>query len=234
MWEKYENKINMLIIAHRGAGKPENSLEAAERAIKVGCDGVEIDIRRCADKIVCLHDATLERTTNLRGSLVLYPYSRLKNLVPSFDQLVKFVGKKTALHLHVKEDSTIKEIIKSLKRHRVKAEILTRSSDVAILARKHELPVRFSSHYEMTDFCKKFGIYAIDLTQRKNDEEVVKNLHRMGFKVTIFLRKNFKLFQYYKSIGIDAVTTDDTERCLRDLSRFGKESEKTLFDTEKY
>ena len=224
-----KNKTRILIIAHR-AGKPENSLEAVERAIDIGCDGIEIDVRKCADEVVCFHDTTLERTTNLRGSIRLYPYSRLKNLMPSFDQLVKFIGKRIALHIHVKEDFAIEEIIKSLKRNRMKAEILTRSCDVAILARKHKLPVRFNSHYKMTDFCKKFGIYAIDFTRRSESEEVVKNLHRIGFKVTVFFRKNFKLFQYFKSIGIDAVTTNDTERCLKDLGRFGKKSKKALFE----
>ncbi|MGA2011768.1 MAG: glycerophosphodiester phosphodiesterase [Solirubrobacteraceae bacterium] len=49
-----------LIVAHRGAwgAAPQNSLEAFERAIAIGCDAIEIDVRRTADdRVVVLHDA---------------------------------------------------------------------------------------------------------------------------------------------------------------------------------
>ena len=54
--------------AHRGARSlaPENSLPAIEKALEIGCDGVEVDIRSTKDgELVLLHDATLARTTNV-------------------------------------------------------------------------------------------------------------------------------------------------------------------------
>ena len=48
-----------LIIAHRGAWQsaPQNSLRAFETAIELGCDAVELDVRRTADgRLVVLHD----------------------------------------------------------------------------------------------------------------------------------------------------------------------------------
>jgi hypothetical protein len=52
------------IVAHRGAwrGAPENSLAAIERAIAVGANIVEIDIRKSADgELFVMHDDTLLR-----------------------------------------------------------------------------------------------------------------------------------------------------------------------------
>ncbi len=49
-----------LIFAHRGAWDqaPQNSLAAVHRAAELGCDGVEIDVRRTADgRLVVIHDA---------------------------------------------------------------------------------------------------------------------------------------------------------------------------------
>ena len=51
-----------LIVAHRGAWDqaPQNSLAAVRRAAALGCDGIEIDVRRTADgHMVVVHDARL-------------------------------------------------------------------------------------------------------------------------------------------------------------------------------
>ena len=45
------------VIAHRGASKlaQENTIEAFERAVEVGADGVELDVRRSADGVLVVH-----------------------------------------------------------------------------------------------------------------------------------------------------------------------------------
>jgi glycerophosphoryl diester phosphodiesterase len=57
------------LIAHRGASAyaPEHSIEAYRLAMKQGADFVEPDLQITRDGVlVCLHDTTLERTTNVR------------------------------------------------------------------------------------------------------------------------------------------------------------------------
>lgn len=56
------------IVAHRGAwhGAPENSLAAIENAIALGCDIVELDVRRSADgELFLMHDDTLQRMAGI-------------------------------------------------------------------------------------------------------------------------------------------------------------------------
>jgi glycerophosphoryl diester phosphodiesterase len=56
------------IVAHRGAwrGAPENSLAAIERAIAVGANIVELDIRKSADgELFIMHDDTLLRMAGI-------------------------------------------------------------------------------------------------------------------------------------------------------------------------
>lgn len=51
-----------LIIAHRGASaaEPENTVAAFRRAVAMGADGIELDVRRTADdRLVVHHDAVL-------------------------------------------------------------------------------------------------------------------------------------------------------------------------------
>lgn len=62
-----------ILVAHRGASAyaPEHTLESYRLALKQGADFVEQDLQITRDnQLVCLHDLTLERTTNVRD---LYP-----------------------------------------------------------------------------------------------------------------------------------------------------------------
>lgn len=58
----------MLKLGHRGApGYPqcfENTIQSFQRALWLGADGFELDVRRCKKELVVFHDKTLERATN--------------------------------------------------------------------------------------------------------------------------------------------------------------------------
>ncbi len=59
-----------LAIAHRTTmgHAPENTLLGIRTALDMGCDGVEIDVRLCADGVpVLIHDDDLGRTTDAHG-----------------------------------------------------------------------------------------------------------------------------------------------------------------------
>ncbi len=58
-----------ILVAHRGASAyaPEHTFESYQLALKQGADFVEQDLQISRDGIlVCLHDLTLERTTNVK------------------------------------------------------------------------------------------------------------------------------------------------------------------------
>ena len=60
------------MFAHRGGSAlaPENTLAAFDRGLKLGADGLELDVHLSRDGVVFVHhDRALERTTNLRGAL---------------------------------------------------------------------------------------------------------------------------------------------------------------------
>jgi glycerophosphoryl diester phosphodiesterase len=71
------------IIGHRGGGTlaPENTLAAIRKAAELGFDGVEFDVMLSSDGVPLLvHDETLERTTNGRGSVAATPFAELASL----------------------------------------------------------------------------------------------------------------------------------------------------------
>jgi glycerophosphoryl diester phosphodiesterase len=61
-----------LVFAHRGGSAlaPENTIEAFDNGLRLGADGLELDVHLSRDGSVMVHhDRTLERTTALRGPL---------------------------------------------------------------------------------------------------------------------------------------------------------------------
>ena len=71
------------IVAHRGFKKkyPENTLAAFQAAMDAGVTMVELDVTLTRDrKLVVIHDATLERTTNGYGPVNDYTLEELKHL----------------------------------------------------------------------------------------------------------------------------------------------------------
>ena len=71
------------IQAHRGAGKlaPENTLAAIRRGHAMGFRAIEIDARLTIDKVpVVIHDRTLERTTDGRGTVAETPAADIARL----------------------------------------------------------------------------------------------------------------------------------------------------------
>ena len=82
-----ENFGRVYICAHRAntwsgtwdkADCPENSIPAIERAIKVGMDMVELDVRRTKDGVLVLcHDAAIQSTTTGTGAIADLTYDQI-------------------------------------------------------------------------------------------------------------------------------------------------------------
>ena len=72
-----------LVIAHRTTmgHAPENTLLGIQKAMEMGCDGVEIDVRLCADGVpVLIHDDQLDRTTDGSGRVADASLSELAGI----------------------------------------------------------------------------------------------------------------------------------------------------------
>ncbi len=76
-------RLHPLVCAHRGCSgvAPENTMAAFEAAIAIGADFLELDVHRTADgEIVCMHDATVDRTTDGSGAIAEMTLAQLQAL----------------------------------------------------------------------------------------------------------------------------------------------------------
>lgn len=79
----------MLKIGHRRARayEPENTLRSFQRAIEIGVDAVELDVRKTKDnELVVIHNANVNKTTNGSGSVNELTLEEIKRLVIEKDE----------------------------------------------------------------------------------------------------------------------------------------------------
>lgn len=79
----YQIPGKTVITAHRGfsGSYPENTLTAFRKAVELGVDIVEFDVRETSDgRLIILHDATLDRTTDGTGTVDSHPWSEVSKL----------------------------------------------------------------------------------------------------------------------------------------------------------
>jgi glycerophosphoryl diester phosphodiesterase len=115
----------MLKIGHRGAGgyEPENTLRSFQRALELGVDMVEADVWLTKDKkIVIIHDATVNRTTNGRGKVSRLYLAEIKKLdagwgeqVPTLSELLTLIKNHCQLNIEVKTKKVADYLVKELK-----------------------------------------------------------------------------------------------------------------------
>ena len=81
------NRPKPYLMAHRGnrVACPENTLAAFRRALVDGADILETDLHLTADGVfVCIHDATVDRTTDGHGPVAEMTLAQVKSLSASY------------------------------------------------------------------------------------------------------------------------------------------------------
>jgi glycerophosphoryl diester phosphodiesterase len=111
----------MLKVGHRGARayEPENTLRSYKRALELGADAVELDVRQTKDnKIIVMHDADLKRVTNNETAVADLTLQEITALsldksekIPSFEEALEFLHGKTQVFVELKEAGTEQQVL---------------------------------------------------------------------------------------------------------------------------
>ncbi|MCL1673972.1 glycerophosphodiester phosphodiesterase family protein [Elizabethkingia meningoseptica] len=92
----------VMVVAHRADWReaPENSVWAVKKAIEKGINMVEIDLALTKDnKLVLMHDKTIDRTTTGKGQVSDYTLEEIRKL-----NLRDGLGSKTPMHIPTLEE----------------------------------------------------------------------------------------------------------------------------------
>ncbi len=104
------------MIGHRGAAAyaPENTMESFRRALELGAEAIELDVRRSADgEPVVFHDPTLDRTTDMSGPIGVHTAQALARADAGFrhtDDAGRFPFRGTGVRI-----PTLRQVIAGLR-----------------------------------------------------------------------------------------------------------------------
>lgn len=133
---------DVYVIAHRGAhqGIPENTLAAYARAIEIGADFVEIDLRTTKDgELVSIHDDTVDAyiTEGTRGRVRDLTLKQLKSLdigsrvdgqwkderIPTLDEILTLCRHEIGIYLDLK-DASIANVASRIEHHGMQRQVV--------------------------------------------------------------------------------------------------------------
>jgi glycerophosphoryl diester phosphodiesterase len=223
----------MLVLAHRGANRvePENTVAAMAAAVRLGADGVELDVHRSADgRLLVRHDAATSEGT--LGVLTLEQVRALLPEVPTLSEVLD-ACRGTLVNVEVKDpDPRAIEALVALLAERTAAhgadDVVVSSFDLATIDRVRasapDLPVGALSFGVEPDamlataVARGYAAVHPDVwTLLAHDADAfVARAHGEGVRVNVWTVNDVDQMVALRDAGADVAMTDDVA-----LYRFG-------------
>ena len=226
-------ETSVLKFGHRGAKGhvAENTLESIQKALKLGVDGIEIDVHRCASgELVVIHDFTLDRMTNGSGEVSKFTFRELKKLkttgnylIPTLSQVLALVNNQCLLNIELKGADTAKEAARIITFY-VDKKGWDYENFIVSSFQEELLETVFNINKNiplgvLTDtnidrsvaLAKKIKAVAIHIDYTMLTEEIVSELKK-NYKVFAYTVNNLKPLARIKSYGVDGIISDYPDR----------------------
>jgi len=208
--------------------EPENTLRSFRRAVRDGCDEIELDLRATADdRLVVLHDASVDRTTNGSGAVAELTLDELRALdaghgerIPTWAETVAEVD--VRFQAEVKAARAVTLLVDSLQADPALAErtLVTSSSAEILLAIRSAMPSAATGLI----FGRTPAVEDVIALTRAADAgtalcgidgltvEGVAELQEGGLDVTAWPVPDAEVFARAAGLEVDGITTDHPER----------------------
>ncbi|MBS1662087.1 MAG: glycerophosphodiester phosphodiesterase family protein [Bacteroidetes bacterium] len=199
------NSKVVLICAHRGAHNdyPENSLASFKKAIDLGLDIFELDIRATKDdSLVIMHDKTVDRTTDGHGDVASMTFEEIRKLhlkfngtvtdekVPTLEEALNIAKGKILVDLDIKV-AKFPEILAVVTRTQSKSSVFALVY-MPIYGRmiKEQSPgfhtlIRTNSEAAVDSLFKVTGTEAVHIDNRHNTVAVTTKIKAHGARAFI-------------------------------------------------
>lgn len=216
--------MSILKIGHRGAKghTAENTLASFQKAIDLGVDMIELDIRLSLDEIpMVIHDHTIDRTTTNIGLVTDYTAKELQKLgVPTLRDVFKLVQNRCVINIEIKEFKATQSVLDLIHKNIFdKNKILISSFDWNALQefRFHDNDIQIGVLTE-TDldlalaFAKFIKAYSIHPYYHLLTHDNVAQIKEKGFKIFPWTINEPEDITFVKSLNVDGIITDFPER----------------------
>lgn len=183
--------MNTRVMAHRGASgyAPENTMEAFEKALSLGADGIELDVHICkSGELVVIHDEQVDRTTNGSGFVKDLSLTELKALDAGSFFRDSFKGAQIP---------TLIEVLDLIKNTNTFLNIELKNAPI-LYPQLEERTIQLLHDYHMTDRCILSSFNHYSLRHCKEIDAQIKTgiLYAAGL---------YKPWDYCKTLMADAI-----------------------------
>ncbi len=228
------------VIAHRGAsgGAPENTLAAFTRAVELGAPFIETDLHLTRDaRFVAIHDATLERTTNGRGSVHEFSLAELRELdaghwfdrqfmgqrIPTLEEILSFSREHDIVfYLEIKYDAAWgmhHALVAALQNAQNTARTVVISFDPSTLGALRRLDPSIMIGLLFDKDRPELVKSALDVGARQicprfsfTTPQLVEEAHRSDLHVAVWTVNKAEDMRGMISAGVDGIMTDFPDR----------------------
>jgi glycerophosphoryl diester phosphodiesterase len=190
------------------------------RAIELGANAIEMDVRKSKDgKLIVIHDDNLKRVFAkdiLINQATLKELKQLtENKIPTLEEALKFIDKKVEkILVELKEIGYEKEVLDAIKKEKLKDRVIIVSFHEEVLAnvrkldREIETGLIYTKHKKPIDAALKLNAgYLVPLyrfTHTKNIEDA----HKNNLKVIVWTINTKQEVKKYMSKGVDGIASD--------------------------
>lgn len=228
----------MLVFGHRGARAeaPENTVAGFRYARGIGLTAVEFDVRLTRDdRLVVIHDRTVDRTTDGTGAVADLTYRRIAGVdargrfsdwpvpcrVPTFRETLEATADFEVVAIEIKADRParlvrlIPKLVREIRRQHADARVILTSFDITALALAREvaphLPRGYIGNWDSTaalTVARLLECQQADIQLSTSSPEIVVAAHAAGLRVVGWPCNTESEFELLTAWGVDAVTTD--------------------------
>lgn len=226
---------DFMLIGHRGATgyTDEHTIKGYQMALDKGADYIEMDLQLTKDnKLLCMHDSTIDRTTTGTGKVadmtLSYIQTNFTSLngepIPSLDDVLNHFGTEVKYYIETKRPFDVnmdKELLTQLKskgligigseRFQVIIQSFARESLINIHNQFSNIPLAYLtstfSESQMDD-CLSYGSYSIAPKYTTITKELVDLAHSKGLKVHAWTVNTKEEMQSLIQMGVDGFFTN--------------------------
>ncbi|NQU77745.1 hypothetical protein HQ544_03550 [Candidatus Falkowbacteria bacterium] len=221
---------------HRGASGhfPENTMLAFNKALEMGCDGVELDGSFTSDgHVVIIHDETLDRTTNGKGLVIETSLKNIQKLdagqkekVPTMEHTLDWAKQKSCLvNFEIKDSNMVDKVAHAIISRRLQNQVFVTSflhPEIVKLKNKNPgLKAGFIfDHYPLRPFqivkqAKENNLTVLSMKAewvfKWVGENIIDLAHDAGLKVHIWGANDKSSVSRMQAMNVDAIITNYPE-----------------------
>lgn len=219
----------MKVFAHRGASGdfPENTESAILEALKVGVDGIEVDIQSSFDDYMVIHDSWLDRTTSGKGRVSNFTAHELSKLdagngekIPTLQQLFDWNNNKSLLNIELKHTFALERFVAQLEQN-IEAKKISRTNILVSSFDHHQLQwlknklpwlkigaLTSSIPINYAKFASDLNAYSVHADKTFINKAFAEDAKKRGLKIyayTVDRKEDIALMLEY---GIDGIFTN--------------------------